>query len=612
MRLPYRSELAALEVTYDGAMAADVEPLRSAAHAVGGGPAVFVGSGGSMVLAVLAARLHEWVCRQPARACTSLELLDLPQLDRRGAMLFSSSANHPDAQRALADFQRGRFGPTALVTHRAAADVQVLASPDTHIVRLPEPIQRDGFLATGSILQIATLLLRAYLDEPNLPAVLAADDGEAGLRDEVLVLSAPSLGCVAADIEVRLVESGLTCVQVADFRNFAHGRHTGFARRSEKTTVLVLSDAVSRPLADATAAALPASTDVRRWHRDSGWEAAVVALLARSMRLVASVGERVGVDVARPAVPDFGRRLYRLPLRRRLPDRLAAGVTRKLLASGSGDHAAGRAIYHEAAGAWTEVLAEQRFSGLVLDYDGTVCWTQQRWELPGARVRDMLGELLRRGLVVGFASGRGRSLHADLQRWVPPALWPQVVVGLYNGAVRLRLDDELPDLRELSAWSRAVVAAVADVHQAWRLDVEERGAQVSVAISEGMMHHGQLIPLLRDRLDDAGIAAQVVASGHSVDIVEPSSTKTAVADAVEQFAGGAVLAVGDQGQLGGNDHALLARTDWTLSVDRCSADPARCWFAGAGDLVGPDLLVSYVKALRKRRDGFAVTGITVS
>lgn len=565
-----------------------------------------------MVLAQLAARLHEWVCRQPARACTSLELLDLPQLDRRGAMLFSSSAKHPDAQRVLEDFQRGRFGPTALVTHRAKEEVQALGSPDTHVVTLPELDQRDGFLATGSILQIATLMLRAHLDEPELPLTLAGSHGEAELRDEVLVLCPPSLSCVAADIEVRLVESGLASVQVADFRNFAHGRHTGFARRSERTTVVVLSDAASQPLADATAATMPASADIRRWHGDGAWEMAVVALLLRSMRLAASVGERAGVDVARPAVPAFGRRLYRLPLRRRLPERRAAGVMRKLLAGGVGVDSAGQATYSVAAASWNEALAEQRFSGVVLDYDGTVCWTQRRWELPDARVRDALRDLLARGLVVGFASGRGRSLHTDLRRWVPAALWPQVVVGLYNGAVQLRLNDELPDLREPSDWSRSVIIALGNVPGVRRLEVTERGAQVSVGIAEGVLHHGQLAPVLRDRLEESGVDGQVVTSGHSVDIVMQSSTKTAVADAVEQFGGGAVLAVGDQGQLGGNDHALLARTRWTLTVDRCSADPSRCWFAGTGDRNGPALLVSYLQALRKRRDGFAVIGVAAS
>lgn len=613
VKVPYRTELEALEATYADALASDVGDLRAALDDLGSGPAVFVGSGGSIVLAHLAARLHERICRQPARACTSLQALDLPQLARRGALLFSSSAKHPDAQRVLLDFQRARFAPTALVTHRAAADVRPLANPDTYIVCLAEPTQRDGFLATGSIMQTATLLLRTYLDAPDLPTSLelAADD-EFDLLDDVLVLTSPSLACVASDLEVRLVESGLACVQVADFRNFAHGRHTGFARRSARTTVIALSDVVSRPLADGTTAALPAGIDLRRWHCDAPWETAVVQLLSRSMRLAATSGEHAAVDVARPSVPAFGRKLYRLPLRERVPEQRTGGIDRKLLASGAGDDAPTRALYAEAATAWLADLSPRRFAGLVLDYDGTVCWTRRRWELPDEAVRAALAELLDRGLVIGFASGRGRSLHVDLRRWVLESRWPQVVVGLYNGAVLLRLDEVLSELREPSLWSRSVVAAISDAPGMSRLTIEERGTQVSVGVADGVLHQGQLAPLLEHRLLAAGVDAQVVASGHSVDIVQSTSTKIAVADAVEQLAGGEAMAVGDQGQLGGNDHALLARTAATLSVDRCSADPSTCWFAASGDRVGPDLLVRYLRALRRRRNGFALTGLKIS
>ncbi len=611
---PYSSELEGLNATYTRALVADIDQLRGAILDVGRGPAVFVGSGGSMVLAHLAERLHEHVCRQPARACTSLELLDLPQLERRGAILFSSSAKHPDAHEVLAAFRRGRFSPTALVTHRSRVDVQQLASPDTRVVTLEDLAQPDGFLATGSIIQIATQLFRAYMEDPQLPRAIdvEAETDEADLRNEVLVLTPPSLTCVAADIEIRLMESGVACVQVADLRNFAHGRHTGYSRRIEDTTVIVLSDARSQALAEGTVAAMPEVADLRRWRCDSSWETTVISLLARSMRFIDKVGRRLNVDVARPAVPAFGRRLYRLPLRRRISQPLVGGVERKLLAGGAGHDAAGRTFYREAASAWLNEFGKRRFAGLVLDYDGTVCWTRRRWELPDEHVRRALEILLRQGLVLGVASGRGRSLHADLRRWVPVQHWAQVVVGLYNGGVQLRLDEDLPRLREPTAWSRAVTSAVGDAPAAWRLKVDERGVQVSVSVATGVLHHGQLATLLQARLAEAGVEAQVVASGHSVDILEPVSSKTSVADAVERRAGGVVLAIGDQGQLGGNDHALLASTSSSLSVDRCSADPLTCWFIGSGEYVGPDLLRRYIKSLRKRRGGFAMTGAEIS
>jgi len=609
--LPYRRELEALPLTYVDTLTADIEGLRNALHEIGGGPALFVGAGGSMALAHLAARLHERVCRQPARACTPLEALDSPQLARRGAVLFSSSAKHPDSQQVLQDFQRCRFSPTVLVTHRCAEDLQEAAGHDCRIVSLPRPAQRDGFLATASILQIATLLLRAYNKKVELPDELEYFEEGDVLRDEVVVLTPPSLISVATDIEVRMAESGLASVQVVDYRNFAHGRHTGFARRSAKTTVIALTDGESRALAEASVATLPSVTDIRRWDGGEIWAPAVIRLLTRSMRLAGQVGDAVDLDIARPHVPEFGRRLYRLPLCRRLPARLTGGIERKLLAAGTGDHEEVWSLYSEAALPWTEEMRRKRFGGLVLDYDGTACWTRRRWDLPDAGLREALGKLLDQGAVIGFASGRGRSLQTDLRQWVNPNRWSQIALGLYNGAVLLTLDDNLPDLREPTRWSRDVISALEIVPGFDRLTLEERGAQVSVMPSQGVTHLDQLQATITNELARCGVLAAVASSGHAVDIVQPPTTKVSVTELVEKISGRPVLAVGDQGQLGGNDHALLAHDCASLSVDRCSADPASCWFIGTGELVGPALLHQYLRCLGKRRGGFALMQLGV-
>ena len=611
---PYSHELRALPATYRDALSADAAVLGEAFTRLGQRPALFIGSGGTMAVALVGAYLHELVRRQPARAVTALEAVEAPPLERRGAVLFSSSAKHPDARRVLADFRRARFRPTLVLTHRNAGDLQPLAGPDTTILTLPSLQCPDGFLATGSILQLIVLLLRAYGLGALLGRELNVDPSGVGLvREELLVLTPPTLLAVAQDIEVRLVESGLAAVQIADYRNFAHGRHTGFARRATRTTVIALSDRLSAALADATTQALPPETDLRRWHSDSDWPVALVDLLVRSMHLAGAVGEAAGLDVARPSVPAYGRALYRLPLSRRVPAGLVGGVERKLLALGSGDSVDSRSFYESAAAEWSEGIRSVRFAGLVLDYDGTVCWTSRRRALPGERQRSQLSELLERGLYVGFASGRGQSLYRDLREWISPEHWPRVLVGLYNGAVRLSLAADLPDLRAPSEWSTRVVAALRSLPLIGQsLAIEERGAQVTIEVRERTVEDGRLPDLIRDRLATDGIAAQVLASGHSVDIVAPETSKRAVSADLETLAGGDVLAIGDQGQLGGNDHALLAATRWSLSVDRCSADPSRCWFAGDGKQVGPDHLAGHLGALKRRGDGFELTGIAIT
>ena len=198
MKAPYADELRALQKTYASMLAADPEPLRVALEDLGRGPAVFVGSGGTMVLANLAARLHEWTARQPARASTSLEFVDLPQMTQRGALLFTSSAEHPDAHRVLADLRRARFRPAAVLTHRSADHVADVAGPDVRVVQMPPLAQPDGFLATGSILQMVVGLLRGYLECPMFDDRLPEPaEPDTVLRPEVVVLTAPALapGC---------------------------------------------------------------------------------------------------------------------------------------------------------------------------------------------------------------------------------------------------------------------------------------------------------------------------------------------------------------------------------------------------------------------------------
>jgi hypothetical protein len=607
---PYSAELAALTKTYAEAVAADPVQMKSAIAAVGRCPAAYVGSGGTMVLALIAARLHEQCCRQPARAMTSLELLDMPPT-RRAALLFTSSAKHPDAKRVLQEFRRGRFSSAAVITHRRREDIADLAGPEAEIVELPPVAQPDGFLATGSILQMTVMLLRGFLDV-QLPPEIASDFGEVDVREEILVLSPPSLLSVAADLEVRLVESGLASVQVADFRNFAHGRHTGFNRRRDKTTVIVLSDSGSEELASATTDLLPDDADVRKWHHDGPWPVALLGLLIKSMHLAAVVGDAKGADPARPRVPVYGRSLYRLPLAKRVPPQLFAGIDRKLLALGAGAPADLRRFFREAGERWSASLSEQRFEALMLDYDGTVCWTKLRRQLPSEAVQAALVRLLGEGIVVGFASGRGKSLHLDLRKWIPRQYWPQVIVGLYNGAVRLGLEEDLPDLRPPTQWSGEVVTALEELFLRERIEIEERGAQVTVSVRDGLFHDGRLTELLRAGLSAAGVEAQVLASAHSVDVVAPTTAKTAVAEmAHARVLSGGLLAIGDRGEIGGNDHALLAWSKWSLTVDMGSADPTRCWFGGSGDRVGPDLLLQYLKNLKRRRDGFAMKDLRI-
>jgi hypothetical protein len=64
-----------------------------------------------------------------------------------------------------------------------------------------------------------------------------------------------------------------------------------------------------------------------------------------------------------------------------------------------------------------------------------------------------------------------------------------------------------------------------------------------------------------------------------------------------------ILVIGDQGQTDGNDFDLLSATTSSLSVDRTSLDPTRCWNLDQWGTNGPQLLVRYLKAVQPRSSG---------
>jgi hypothetical protein len=285
----------------------------------------------------------------------------------------------------------------------------------------------------------------------------------------------------------------------------------------------------------------------------------------------------------------------------------AAPVRRKLAAATDEVAAAVAEHYAHALGDWLDVMTGTAFGGLVCDYDGTVCATGAGHAPPDPAIRAEMIRLAETGCVLGFASGRGRSLHRELRGWIPRPLWSGVLVGMYNGGVRLALSDDIAADTELARPDvmPSAAAALAEarlrlselpVSELTRLDV--RLGQVTVTARDGLPHEvlAQLTAAVLAR--PPAVAAACVASAHAVDIVPVQVSKAAVVADGAARAGLPMLAIGDQGQPGGNDFDLLACQRHSLSVDRCSADPTRCWNLAPGDVAGPDALLRYLRALR--------------
>ena len=595
------NELSGLPAVYRDALEYDHSTLRDVLTEVAYHPAVFAGSGGALAVAELAAQLHRHVSGRPARATTPLGLAAEAGEWNSAAILFSAGGRNPDVRLGARAASLAGYRPVVVISRRPSSELPsaLLRYVDV-AVQTPSP--KDGFLATSSVIAMTVGLARSYSFE--LPEMLefVPEMTLEPLRQRTIVVGGALQRAAMVDLDTRLAETGLSAAQTADLRNFAHGRHVGLARNSDTTTVVVLSDPASMALASKTLELLPASADVRRLHSSHSFPASSVELIGRSMHLVGATGAARGIDPARPGVPKFGRNLYRLSAGQTVQFPRLDAVDRKVSASGL-QRGQSETISRQLR-EWLTSIKEIPIAALVLDYDGTCCETDRRLagfdSAVGAKLRELVGQ----GLPIAFASGRGSSLMRDAREWIPRENWSSTWIGLYNGAQLITLDT--PIVKKVPSDPALVEAAERLEAEECRLKLAVTRRPNQVIVRSSQIYSGaQLLPSVASILArPPRLDLKVTASGHSVDIVQPSTSKSAVVDLLQRRGLDHVMAIGDQGQRDGNDYELLASTPWSLSVDGVSADPSRCWNLGDGAETGPQLLLRYLDKLQLGRNGW--------
>ena len=381
--------------------------------------------------------------------------------------------------------------------------------------------------------------------------------------------------------------------------------------------MLAFITGADRPLAQRTLDLIPEDIPQARIVFDGGPSAVALASLLAALRITGWSGRSRGIDPGRPGVPEFGRKLYNLRLPRprrvaglpRLTPREAAAITRKAgVAPGSLAALGELCRWRDALADFLTRLRAARFAGIVLDYDGTVIDTRRRSKPADPEMVSELARLAEADAHIGIATGRGKSVRCDLQKRLPPALWPLVLVGYYNGAEVASLDDDgAPDgsknvhvaLRPLADALRRQPDLSECAHQ------EDRPSQITLEATR-VMPVSRLWDLARQviRTTDVHDVA-VTCSSHSVDIVAAGVSKLNVVRRLrETVSDEPILAIGDRGRWPGNDHELLGEP-FALGVDEISVDPATCWHLGEPGQRGPAVALEYLSALeaQEAQDG---------
>lgn len=615
----YGSELSELRDTYLYTAKLVVPEAVDVVREINCGPVVFLGTGGTSAVAALAADEHTRRTGYLAAAMTPVHFVaGSSETTRAAVVAFSARARHPDVAIALRAARSRSTGPVVLVTQRNADELKPeLRAIVDRVATIPTTTP-DGFLATNSLLAMATswVVAAGYQlpDDLGFLKEVSVEPLAAEIR-RVAIVYAPEHRMAAIDFETRLAESGVADAQVADLRNIAHGRHVGLAQDPDATALIVLTGPEGADLAERTIELLPHTRQAIVVRTDDAFPAGALDTLAAGMQMFGELAHQRGIDPGRPHVPQSGRRLYHLKWARHYglvgdSSSRSTAVRRKLQAASMSLEASAIAdLYANRLDRWLQRAAAQSIRAVVVDYDGTCCTTANRLNPLTSPVTSGLLRLLDAGIELGFASGRGRSLHTTLRQWIPVSQWAQVHVGMYNGGLVQRLDSEMPPRTESVGVLAELVLRVESALTGFDCSLAGRDGQLTIEFTDGGVGAamiGGVESIVRSVVvAHAGTEYKVCSSGHSLDVIPATSSKVSVIDAVD-CAPDEILAVGDRGDVGGNDFELLAAAGIGLSVDHVSADPDRCWNLAAAGRSGPQALTDYLGVIDTHRGGVRI------
>lgn len=626
----YVSEARQLPDTYRWALRVDVQALAECIGEVSCYPLVAVGSGGSYSAAAMAAWLHEHYALKIGRPSTPLELIGITDVRSSAALVLSGAGRNVDIVRAL----------KWLISREPSALAAVCLTKDSPLIKLAGkfsfvgtaeyeiPSGKDGFVATNSLLALCVLLLRAYtsaagrpLELPNsLDRLLApagtVDEWEfrlkevsAGLwnRPYLLVLYGSTTRPAAIDIESKFSEAALGAVQLADFRNFAHGRHHWLAKKGEETSVLCLFTDEDKMLADRTLDLLPRGIAVGRIYVPGRAGVAALAAVAASLYITKWAGEAKGIDPGRPGVPEFGRRIYHLNAWGKadpvgVPRHEAAAISRKALVPLAAMEEGELAFWRRAYQRFLERLTTTAYEHVVFDYDGTLCDRRHRFDDLPREVTKPLNLILSKGTVIGIATGRGGSAHEALRKAISRRYWKRVFIGYYNCSEIGSLSDGPP--RRRRGAHKALAGVIRRLEASPIVDVfgkpECRFNQITIA-PRGPIDTDRLYRTVCDLIvPDMTRGVTCVRSSHSVDILAPGITKANLLYHLTGSKRGDIkpcLCIGDLGAWPGNDFALLGMP-YSLSVNEVSSDPETCWNLAPPGYRNDQAVLFYLDAMK--------------
>ena len=620
MGKPFKGELKKLSKTIRWAEQQDVTRLAQFLFAENKQiPLVCIGSGGSLSACHYAVQLYQQRNGVLAQAMTPLQLMYAGHnIIRSSKLLFlSASGKNKDILNAIKYGVKYNETGMMSLTLRKNNPTEELLERYPKVQRWCEdiPSEKDGFLATNSLLAIFTLLCKAACASKFQNSYFKLSDLQPAtfpqnlsVIQNFIVMYGATGEPVAWDIESKLTEAALGSALLSDYRNFGHGRHHWFDKRGENSCIVALVTPVERELAYKTIGCLPKSVPVIYIETELDGPQASIDMLLKAFHFVNDLGEARGIDPGKPGVPGYGRLLYNLDYykltNRILPAEktLEVAVLRKLGVVGR-ENTPLWVHYSEACQRFVRQLNRGKFTTIAFDYDGTLSAPDRKSRFTNRlcdEIRDALIPLLENEALIVVATGRGKSVGELFQESIDQKYWPQIKVGYYNGACLSALGDE----DELKKWKEQPFdSELKELEEELRLRLpagcvgykfEERSLQLSIE-GEMTQTESQLVyDTCREIIWDKQMKGICVwRSSHSMDIVVYREvSKLRVIEDPEH-----TLCIGDYGTVDGNDYEMLT-SKYSLSVDRVSKNTESCWNIAPSGMKGLDATIYYLSRMR--------------
>lgn len=307
----------------DQALVADIAPIRDFLFSNPAEPLIAAGSGGTETAAEFAALLYG----ARGGVATSVSPYTLNSYSdaalKTAKLLLVSKGGHNNdiifaTQRGLAVNPDRTAAFNLNGGDRNEARKHFLKAGSDKCFVVPMKDVHDGFVSTGTALAYGALLTRIfqpgvdigkYKTMPAVPFTLTRNDGSPLAIEDLrpvknYILLHGSWGRpVANNLEGKMVESGLACASVPDYRNLCHGRFIFTSNHLEDSAVVMFVTPREKDIAERTRGFLPASTKLILVETEHDAPEATLDLLIRATEFFHSVCTACGVNPESPKNP---------------------------------------------------------------------------------------------------------------------------------------------------------------------------------------------------------------------------------------------------------------------------------------------------------------------